>query len=126
MHRIGFSLIKSDIVKSLRDLCVKMYILEQGKIELIYQNKKKTYFDSLILIADLEKLARNNCVIQRYKGLGEMDAEQLSSTTMARENRHLLQVYVKNIKKANDGFRNLMGIEVTSRKKFIENVIWNL
>lgn len=58
--------------------------------------------------------------IQRYKGLGEMDAEQLWETTMNPENRVLIQVRTEDAEKADAIFNKLMGTEVELRKNFIQ------
>lgn len=58
--------------------------------------------------------------IQRYKGLGEMDAEQLWETTMNPENRVLIQVRLEDAEKADAIFNKLMGTEVELRKNFIQ------
>lgn len=58
--------------------------------------------------------------VQRYKGLGEMDAEQLWDTTMNPENRVLVQATVDDAEKADIIFSKLMGEEVESRKNFIQ------
>lgn len=58
--------------------------------------------------------------IQRYKGLGEMDAEQLWETTMNPENRVLIQVRLEDAERADAIFSKLMGTEVELRKNFIQ------
>jgi DNA gyrase subunit B len=59
-------------------------------------------------------------MLQRYKGLGEMDAEQLWDTTMNPENRVLVQVRVEDAEKADAIFTKLMGDQVDLRKSFIQ------
>jgi DNA gyrase subunit B len=58
---------------------------------------------------------------QRLKGLGEMDFQELGETTMDRDRRTLLQVNVEQAAIADDVFSTLMGDDVESRKKFIQN-----
>lgn len=85
--------------------------------QLIAERKER---GTTINLADDRRKQAGLTDIQRYKGLGEMDAEQLWETTMNPENRVLIQVKLEDGEKADAIFNKLMGAEVEPRKNFIQ------
>jgi DNA gyrase subunit B len=67
-----------------------------------------------------DRIKQAGASVQRYKGLGEMDAQQLWETTMDPEARVLVQVRVEDAERADAIFSKLMGTEVEMRKNFIQ------
>lgn len=87
---------------------------------LIKKGNKKEYAWSEKQREELNKEFGGSAAIQRYKGLGEMNAEQLWDTTMNPEFRTLRQVTIENLSEADHIFSMLMGDEVPPRREFIE------
>ncbi len=77
--------------------------------------------DPIDVLDEIEKSAKKGAYIQRYKGLGEMNPEQLWETTMNPENRRLLQVKVEDAEIASDTFTLFMGDEVEPRRQYIQD-----
>lgn len=103
-------------------------LIEHGHVYIaqppLYQIRKGkkswyTYSDDE-LTAKLDEVGRDNSVIQRYKGLGEMNPEQLWDTTMNPEGRTMLQVSMEDAEAADELFTILMGDKVEPRRQFIE------
>ena len=91
-----------------------LFQVKQGKdIYYTYSDREQD-----ALLARLNGKGKIN--IQRYKGLGEMDAEQLYDTTMSFEHRTLIQITIDDATRADEIFSTLMGDKVAPRKKFIE------
>ncbi len=104
------------------NLSKKIYFFNFSYKKYILLNNVKKYFkDFYSLIVFLLEKYKDNIFIQRYKGLGEMNPNQLWDTTMNPKNRVISKILIKDAVKADKLFKILMGDDVKSRRYFIEN-----
>lgn len=76
--------------------------------------------DAVSMLEEIEESSKKGAYIQRYKGLGEMNPEQLWETTMTPENRRLIRVEIQDEAEASDVFALFMGDEVEPRREYIQ------
>jgi len=95
--------------------------IAQPPLYLVKKNRKEYYcYSDQELDELLNEIGRDGIEVQRYKGLGEMNAEQLADTTMDPSKRTLLKVTMEDARRADEIFTILMGDKVEPRREFIE------
>ena len=123
---IDFDLTESPSFAEIVSITERVGVLGQLPLTM-HMDEKKMEVPSFSGLAELIlEHGRKNLSIQRYKGLGEMNAEQLWDTTMNPEHRKILQVTVEDAVKANEIFSTLMGDQVEPRREFIERNALNV
>lgn len=101
--------------------------IAQPPLYKVKKGKKEQYaYTDRELDIILDEIGRSNYTLQRYKGLGEMDPEQLWDTTMNPETRTMLRVTIDDAAAADDIFTILMGDKVQPRREFIEDNALNV
>jgi DNA gyrase subunit B len=95
-----------------------IYIAQPPLYKIEYNRKSYYLFNEKELEAKLKEI-EGNPGIQRYKGLGEMNPEQLWNTTMNPKTRYLKKIKMEDVLEADEMFTTLMGNKVEPRKEFI-------
>jgi DNA gyrase subunit B len=106
--------------KRLRALSRQTEKFNKPPFVVVRETRKETIANWRDLVAYLRNEGMRDCSVQRYKGLGEMNPGQLWDTTMNAESRTLLEVRLEDTVECEEIFSTLMGEDVESRRKFIE------
>jgi DNA gyrase subunit B len=121
-----FTTLDTDFLRSsdfqrLRELAARIAALGEPEFRVLREGTEAQALPTPVaLLARVLEIGQKGLSIQRYKGLGEMNPEQLAETTMNPETRTLLQVRVEDAVEADEVFTTLMGDAVEPRRDFIE------
>jgi DNA gyrase subunit B len=124
---ISAELVRSAEFNELKKISAELKTKLVEPLRLVHEGSEPvevTGWDEISTMVD--ELGRKGLAIQRYKGLGEMNAEQLWETTMDPERRNLLKVKVEEMEEADGIFTKLMGDLVEPRRQFIEENALNV
>jgi DNA gyrase subunit B len=118
---IGLQLAAQPEYKRYRALARQVARYNDPPFVVVKNEHRETLQNWSDLLAHVKNEGKKDASVQRYKGLGEMNAEQLAETTMNPEKRTLLSVKLEDLVESEEIFSTLMGEDVESRRKFIED-----
>ncbi len=118
---VNWEFLSSPELRQLMSVSKEYRLLKEGSYTVEREGQKKRIEDPQELLERLMDRAKKGLSIQRYKGLGEMNPEQLWTTTMDPGKRTLLRVDIKDAVEADDIFSVLMGDKVEPRRAFIQS-----
>jgi DNA gyrase subunit B len=120
-RRINVELAAQPDYKKLRVLAKQTARFNIAPFVVVKNDRRESQPNWLDLLNHVKSEGKRDSSVQRYKGLGEMNAEQLADTTMNPEKRTLLQVRLEDAVESEEIFSTLMGEDVENRRKFIED-----
>ena len=120
-YHVNFEVVQSVEYRRLRRLEPTVAKLANPPLTVVEGDKETALETKEALLDYLMEAGKKGLSIQRYKGLGEMNPDQLWETTMDPDKRHLLQVRIEDGIKADELFSVLMGDQVEPRRQFIED-----
>ena len=118
---VNWEFFSSPELRQLMGLSPEIERVNKGCHLLVGEAEKREIGDPQHLLTELIEGSKRGLTIQRYKGLGEMNPEQLWTTTMDPEKRTLLRIRIEDALEADDIFTVLMGDKVEPRREFIQN-----
>ena len=118
---IDNNLLESQLIKNLNSNYSELFQMFEMPGELILKNETHRVYSPSQLFNTIQNLGKKGLSMQRYKGLGEMNPDQLWETTLDPKNRSLIQVKIDDEESTKGVFEDLMGENVLPRKEFIEN-----
>ncbi len=118
---VDWEFLSSPELRQLTRMCKEFNDIKEGGLTITGDGERKKIEEPQQLLIELMGRAKKGLTIQRYKGLGEMNPEQLWATTMDPQKRTLLRVQIKDWVETDDIFTVLMGDKVEPRREFIQN-----
>ena len=123
---LDWALVGSARFKKAREVTKTFNVLGEGPYKVVAGSSEFSADYLHQLLQEFQALSKKGIDIQRYKGLGEMNPDQLWDTTMNPETRTMLQVQVRDFEEADEIFTVLMGDQVEPRRRFIEKNALNV
>jgi DNA gyrase subunit B len=117
---VGLALAAAPEYRRFRALARATARYNEPPFVVVKNERRESQKDWLDLLNYIKNEGKKDASVQRYKGLGEMNAEQLAETTMNPEKRTLLSVRLEDMVESEEMFSTLMGEDVEARRKFIE------
>ncbi|MBQ0810549.1 MAG: DNA gyrase subunit B, partial [Roseovarius sp.] len=126
MRTLDGPVLRGAEARKLAQLTTPLRDIYRERATLIRKDRVQAIFGPLDLLDAILKEGEKGLSLQRYKGLGEMNPDQLWETTLDPEARTLLQVKIDDVAEADDLFTKLMGDVVEPRREFIQDNALNV